>query len=255
MRRSDRPAHPTSTQQILELREQGRTWSEIAEQVDMTVSGAWSRYRRARPPQPSRLGRWQQVLADALDRTLPLASVQRSLIISVAFQPELNSLLHGEQRTVSPRSVVPLCCTWCGWRRQPGRPELSGAGEAERDHERHPAPRASGGRKRRHRRKRPTTTRRRSQPQALPPRCGQLPACCSAADRCIDGRGYPSVLDHCRSMRLWKGKNMNRRLGVNAVRSPTRNVAADRVANFRSTAENRGYERRSSAAGSGRTGR
>ena len=62
------PAHPASTQQILELRGQGLTWPEIAEQVDMTVSGAWSRYRRARPPKSPRLGRWQQVLADAPDQ-------------------------------------------------------------------------------------------------------------------------------------------------------------------------------------------
>jgi hypothetical protein len=62
------PTHPASTQQILQLRDQGLTWSEVAGQVGMTVSGAWSRYRRARPPMPSRLGRWQQVLADALDR-------------------------------------------------------------------------------------------------------------------------------------------------------------------------------------------
>jgi hypothetical protein len=67
MRRGTPPAHPASTQQILELRDQGLTWNEVAEQVDMTVSGAWSRYRRARPPKPPHLGRWQQVLADALD--------------------------------------------------------------------------------------------------------------------------------------------------------------------------------------------
>jgi hypothetical protein len=36
----------------------------------MTVSDAWSRYRRAPPPNPARLGRWQQVLADALDQYL-----------------------------------------------------------------------------------------------------------------------------------------------------------------------------------------
>ena len=36
------PAHPASTQQILELRDQGLTWPEIAEQVGMTVSGACS---------------------------------------------------------------------------------------------------------------------------------------------------------------------------------------------------------------------
>jgi hypothetical protein len=38
----------------------------------MTVSGAWSRYRRARPQKPPRLGRWQQVLAHALDQNLAI---------------------------------------------------------------------------------------------------------------------------------------------------------------------------------------
>ena len=38
----------------------------------MTASGEWSRYRRARQPKPSRLGRWQQVLADALDQNLAI---------------------------------------------------------------------------------------------------------------------------------------------------------------------------------------
>jgi hypothetical protein len=64
------PPHPASTEQIFELRDRGLSWSEVAEHVDMTVSGAWSRYRRARPPKPTRLGRWQQVLADALDQNL-----------------------------------------------------------------------------------------------------------------------------------------------------------------------------------------
>jgi hypothetical protein len=72
MRRAGASARPASTQQILELRGQGLTWPEIAEQVDMTVSGAWSRYRRALPPKPPRLGRWQQVLADALDKNLAI---------------------------------------------------------------------------------------------------------------------------------------------------------------------------------------
>jgi hypothetical protein len=44
----------------------------VAEQVGMTVSGAWSRYRRTRPPKPSRLGRWQQVLADGLDKNVAI---------------------------------------------------------------------------------------------------------------------------------------------------------------------------------------
>jgi Putative ATPase subunit of terminase (gpP-like) len=66
------PAHAASTDQIVELREQGRTWTEVARQVDMTVSGAWSRYRRARPPKSPRLGRWRQVLADALDKNFAI---------------------------------------------------------------------------------------------------------------------------------------------------------------------------------------
>ena len=65
-------AHPASTQQILELRDQGLSWSEVARQVDMTVSGAWSRYQKARLPKPPHVGRWQQVLADALDQNLAI---------------------------------------------------------------------------------------------------------------------------------------------------------------------------------------
>jgi DNA-directed RNA polymerase specialized sigma24 family protein len=72
MRSGGPSAHPASTQQILELRDQGLTWNEVAMQVDMTVSGVWSRYRRARPPKSPRLGRWQQVLADALEENLAI---------------------------------------------------------------------------------------------------------------------------------------------------------------------------------------
>jgi Homeodomain-like domain len=72
MRRTGPRSQPASTQQIVELRDQGLTWSEVAKRVDMTVSGAWSRHRRARPPKPQRLGRWQQVLADALDQNLAI---------------------------------------------------------------------------------------------------------------------------------------------------------------------------------------
>jgi hypothetical protein len=90
MRRGGPAAHPAPTQRILEFRDQGLTWPEIAEQVDMTVSGAWSRYRRARPPESPRLGRWQQVLADALDENLRLVSGRRSPIISVERPPGLS---------------------------------------------------------------------------------------------------------------------------------------------------------------------
>jgi hypothetical protein len=46
MRRGGPPSHPASTQQILERRDQDLSWTEVAEQVNMTVSGAWSRYQR-----------------------------------------------------------------------------------------------------------------------------------------------------------------------------------------------------------------
>jgi hypothetical protein len=72
LRRGGPPAHPASTQQILELRDQGLTWSEVAEHVGMTVSGAWSRYQRSRPPKSPPLGRWQQVFADALHQNLAI---------------------------------------------------------------------------------------------------------------------------------------------------------------------------------------
>ena len=70
MRPVGAPTHPASTQEILYLRDKGLTWTEVAKRVDMTVSGAWSRYRKARPPKPPRLGRWQQVFAEALDQNL-----------------------------------------------------------------------------------------------------------------------------------------------------------------------------------------
>src|SRR4030095_7278941 len=72
MRRGGPPAHPASTQQILELRDQDQSWTEVAERAGMTRSGAWRRYRRAQPPKSPRLGRWQQVLADALDQNLAI---------------------------------------------------------------------------------------------------------------------------------------------------------------------------------------
>jgi len=53
MRRGGPPAHPASTQQILELRDQDLSWTKIAKQVGMTISGAWSRHRRAEPSIPT----------------------------------------------------------------------------------------------------------------------------------------------------------------------------------------------------------
>lgn len=78
--RSGAPRHPASTQQILELRDQGLTMAEVAHRVEMTVPGAWTRYRRARPPKPPRLGRWQLVLADALEDHLAVGV--RSVVVN-----------------------------------------------------------------------------------------------------------------------------------------------------------------------------
>jgi hypothetical protein len=53
----------------------------------MTVSGAWSRYRKARPPKSPSLGRWQ-VLTDALDQNLAIGVRRPWLIIWAVPQPE-----------------------------------------------------------------------------------------------------------------------------------------------------------------------
>jgi hypothetical protein len=82
--------HAASTQEILDLRDRGLTLTEVAKRVDMTVSGAWSRDRNARPPKQPRQGRWQQVFAEALDQTLRLVFEQPLLIISAEPTPELS---------------------------------------------------------------------------------------------------------------------------------------------------------------------
>jgi hypothetical protein len=85
MRRGGASAHPASTQQILELRDQGLTWPEIAEQVDMTVS---------EPLPPSQAAQVPNAWADGsrcsptpLTRTSRSASGQPSLIISASPHP------------------------------------------------------------------------------------------------------------------------------------------------------------------------
>ena len=109
MRRGGPPAHPASTEQILQLRDQGLTWNEVAEQVGMTVSGVWSRYRRAQPPKSPPLGRWQQVFADALDQNLAIG-VRAAVADHLGrTPPELSSLPRDEPPTVSPRRVAPAC--------------------------------------------------------------------------------------------------------------------------------------------------
>jgi hypothetical protein len=130
VRRGGPPAHPGSTQQIRELRHQGLTWNEVATKVDMTVSGAWSRYQRPGRHSPHGWGIGSGFFLTRLRRISRLASERLSLTISEEPQPVLSSPLHDEPHTVSPPSVVPKCVmcrapmattmqviatTWC-WR-------------------------------------------------------------------------------------------------------------------------------------------
>jgi hypothetical protein len=71
----------------------GLTWAEVAKQVDMTVSGAWSRYRRPGSRSPHAWAGGSRCSPTPLTRTLHLASVQPSLTISVEHSPQLT--FHG----------------------------------------------------------------------------------------------------------------------------------------------------------------
>ena len=109
----------------------------------MTVSGAWSRCRKARPPKPPRLGRWQQVLADALDQNLSI-SVRPGVVDHLGRFPtraELTAARRAAHSLAAPRSCLRAPCAGRRCGRQCRRPQLSDAGQTERDHERHPSPR------------------------------------------------------------------------------------------------------------------
>jgi hypothetical protein len=116
-RRGGPSARRASTQHILELRDRGLSWNEVAEQVDMTVSGAWSRYRIARPRKPPRWVVGSRFSPTPSTRTLPLGCEQPSLIISVEHPRGPSSLLLDEPPIVS-FAVVVLGCFTC---RAPGR--------------------------------------------------------------------------------------------------------------------------------------
>jgi hypothetical protein len=115
MRPVGAPTHPASTQKILNLHDQGLTWIEAAKQVDMTVSGAWSRYRNARPPTSRRLGRWQQVFTEALDQNLAVG-VRAAVIDHLGRAPtraELNAARRGGAQFRLDRSCQGALCAGC----------------------------------------------------------------------------------------------------------------------------------------------
>ena len=114
MRSVGASANPVPTQQILELRDQGLTWNEVATQLGMTVSGVWSRYRRARQSKPPRLGRWQQVLADALEQNLAIG-VRAAVADHLGRTPsraELNAARRAAtvSRPWVRQAALPVCC-------------------------------------------------------------------------------------------------------------------------------------------------
>ena len=90
MRGSGPPAYPASNSGSSSFVTKGLTWTEVAEQGDMTVSGTWSRYWMARPPKSQRLGRWQQVLTYTLDKNLAIGVRAAVAIISVELLPGLS---------------------------------------------------------------------------------------------------------------------------------------------------------------------
>ena len=65
---------PSATETIVRLHDSGMPMTAVADQVGMSVPGAWSRYRTATRVDKS-FGRWQQVLCKALERQ-PSVSVQ-----------------------------------------------------------------------------------------------------------------------------------------------------------------------------------
>jgi hypothetical protein len=148
MRRSGPTAHPASTQQIRELRDEGLTWPEVAEQVGMTVSGAWSRYRRARRLKSPRLGRWQQILADALDQNLAIG-VRAAVADHLGRAPTRAELIAARRAAHSLANLgrARVLHVAADADANAGDRSYLVLAEAECDHERHPTPRAGGCRK------------------------------------------------------------------------------------------------------------
>jgi hypothetical protein len=105
----------------------------------MTVSGAWSRYRRPEPRKPRRLGRWQQVLAEALDQHLAIR-------VRAAVADHLGRAPNRAELTAARRAAHSLAAS--GRARLlhvPGADADASAGDAQCDQELHPIPRARGG--------------------------------------------------------------------------------------------------------------
>ena len=142
----------------------------------MTVSGAWSRYRKARPPESPRLGRWQQVLADGLDQNLAIGV--RAAVVDHLGRFPTRAELTAARRTAHSLAGLGRARV----HHVPGADADNNAGDRSylvlarpgvimNDH---PTPKTRGCGQRSCRwRDRPQSCADRAKPQTLPPQCGR----------------------------------------------------------------------------------
>jgi hypothetical protein len=126
----------------MELRDQGMTWNE-----DGRIAG-YDSFRRLEPlsegqaTNPPRLGRWQQVLANALDENVAVGV--RATVTDNLGRAPTRAELTAARRAAHSLAVLGrarvLHVPGATWTPNTGS-QLSGAGEAECDHERHSASR------------------------------------------------------------------------------------------------------------------
>jgi hypothetical protein len=94
------PTYPASTQQILELRDRGLTWSQVAKQAGMTVRVPWRPLPEVPTPEAATPGRLAAG-ARRRPRPNPCRGVRAALADHLGrAPPELNSLQLDEPRTI-----------------------------------------------------------------------------------------------------------------------------------------------------------
>jgi hypothetical protein len=117
----------TLPHQIVDLQDQGLTWSQVAMQVDMTGFGRMEPATgRARQPKSPRLGRWQQqVLAEALDKNLAIG-VRVAVADHLGRTPTRAELTAARRAAHSLAALDRAVCFMCRgrYRRQCRRPQL-----------------------------------------------------------------------------------------------------------------------------------
>jgi hypothetical protein len=132
------PSHPASTQQILDPRDQGLTWNEVAKQVHMTVSGAWSLIGIPVHRSPRAWAVGSRFSPTRLIRTLRLGSERPSVIMSA--EPPTRTELTAARRAAHSLAALGrarvLHVAGAEADADAGDRSHLGVGEAECDHER-----------------------------------------------------------------------------------------------------------------------